>query len=421
MALIDRPVTFPTPRALSSGTAAKVTLAANNCAAGAINFLANGWPGTGPVTSWGGDLEAQVRPPAEYAFGLAVLLSQGVYDAAVSGQSSSVATASVVRYVDGLARTHTANGGTWGGDPGTYDNTQLRAWQSALWAATAAAAAALMWSQFNGTQRSQVQAMIAAEANRFLGYPTPSMRDRSGRVIYKGDTKAEEIVWNAFALFVAAAMMPSHSNASSWRGTALDMSIAANAVPSDVTSKRTLNGRRVRTTVTGSNLDLGGIVENHGYVHPNYSAAAGMTGLNGVIYAAISGANIPTATLHNLDYVYRGLTDVVFVSPPHASPGGTVYTPGSYAVYYPANDDGDPGRMASYVAMDCLAHCLNGDGRSTVLAATWADLHAQRQLDLQVTPGARRSSWDLFHAATGVLAHRLVVNRPSLAVDDTSY
>lgn len=409
---------MPTLRTLPTAVADKVALAANNCAASAISYLSSNFPGTGPVASWGGDLEEQIRPPAANALGLAVLLSQGVYDPAVSGQTSATATAAVVRYVDGLARTHTANGGTWGGDPATYDNTLLRAWQCALWAAYAATAAALTWSAFNTTQRSQVQAMLVAEANRFLGFPIPSMRDRSGRVITRGDTKAEEIIWNAYTPFLASAMLPGHANAPAWLNAALTMSIVATAVPTDVTSTRVLHGKRVRDVVTGSNLDLGGLVENHGFVNPNYVSAAGMGLLNATAYAAVGSGRVPAAALHNSDHIYHALTDAPFTSPPHNPPGGTTYQPGSYAIYYPASDDGDPDRMASFVALDCLSHCFGADTRSSVPAATWAGLHVQRQLDMQATPGARRSHWDLSHLAMAILANHTIATRAGLAVSN---
>lgn len=420
--MIDPPYSVPTLRTLPTAARTTVTTAGNNCAASAIDYLSTGWPGTGPVTSWGGDLEANIRPPACNAFGLAVLLSQGVYDPAVSGQSSAVATATVVRYVDGLASTHTANGGTWGGDPVSYDGAGFpRAWQCAMWAAFAGTAAALMWSDLSTTQQGQVKAMMAAEADRFTSVAVPSARDRSGRVIWRADTKAEEIVWNAFAPSLAAALMPADPRADDWWDSAVTMSIAATSVPSDVTSTRVLHGRKVRDVVTGSNLDLGGIVENHGYVFPNYTTAAALGLFNGIVYATVGARDVPAATLHNADHLYYSMTDLAFVSPPHNSPGGSVYQPGSPAIYYPASDEGDPDRMASYLAMDCLVHCLGADTRSTTKAAVWAGLHADRQLALQVaTPTARRGYWDLSHLAMCVLADRVIAARPQLAVSNSS-
>lgn len=420
--MIDPPHILPTLRTLPTTVRTTITTAGNNCAASAIDYLATGWPGTSPVTSWGGDLEQHIRPPACNAFGLAVLLSQGVYDPAVSGQSAATATAAVIRYVDGLARTHTANGGTWGGDPVSYDGAGFpRAWQCAMWAAFAGTAAALMWSDLSTTQQDQVKAMMAAEADRFTGVTAPSARDRSGRVIWRADTKAEEVVWNAFAPSLAAALMPGDARANAWWDSMITMSVAATSVPSDVTSTRALHGRKVRDVVTGSNLDLGGIVENHGYVFPNYTTAAALGLLNGLVYAVVGGSNVPAATLHNADHLYYAMTDVAFTSPPHNSPGGTVYQPGSYAIYYPASNEGDPDRMASYLAMDCLVHCFAVDTRSIVKAATWAGLHADRQLALQVaTPGARRGYWDLSHLAMGLLADRVIAARPQLVVSNSS-
>lgn len=418
--MIDPPYSVPTLRTLPTAVRTTITTAGNNCASTAIDYLATGWPGTGPVTSWGGDLEANIRPPACNAFGLAVLLSQGVYDPAVSGQSAAVATAAVIRYVDGLARTHTANGGTWGGDPVSYDGAGFpRAWQCAMWAAFAGSAAALMWSDLSTTQQGQVKAMMAAEADRFTSVAVPSARDRSGRVIWRADTKAEEIVWNTWAPFLAAALMPADARAAGWWDAAISMSIAATAVPSDVTSTRVLHGRKVRDVATGSNLDLGGITENHGYVFPNYTAASALGLLNGLVYALVSGGKVPAATLHNADWLYHAMTDVPFVAPPHNAPGGSVYTPGSHAIYYPASDEGDPDRMASYLAMDCLTHCFGVDTRSTTPAAVWAGLHADRQLALQeASPGARRGYWDLSHCAMAVLADRVIAGRPSLVVSN---
>lgn len=408
------PFVAPTLRTLPPSVLTLIAKSANLCAKSATQLPGTIQAGTGQITSWGGTDESSLRPPASQAFSLAVLVTCGAYDQADAFYDAATATAASVRLSTSLAATHAANGGFWGGAPATSylvnDNSNPN-WQGAMWVSLAGMGAWLLWGSLSAGQQTQVTNMVTAEADRFLTYPVPYWRNKSGQIIYAGDTKGEENAWDAAVLWLAAAMQPAHGNAQTWVTKAIELTLSATATPYDVTSIRVMHGAKLRSWVSGSNLLTNGFVENHGFLFPNYMAALTQSIINGIFYAYGSGV-IPAATLHNADLVYEGMVSVSFSSPPQNSPGGTVYTPGSAAIYYPGSDEGDPTRMANYSAMDALTHCTGMDRLVATSAATWAGLHWQNQVDQQnANSGARRSYWDFYHAAWALFTNYLIQNR----------
>lgn len=58
--------------------------------------------------------------------------------------------------------------------------------------------------------------MMVHEADRFLNYKVPYYRDITGKILSKGDTRAEENAWNSNILTIATAMMPEHNHYDGW-------------------------------------------------------------------------------------------------------------------------------------------------------------------------------------------------------------
>lgn len=404
-----------TARPLPPGPLALVKTATNNCVAVQMDWVTTNYPGTSLITSFGGVGEENLRAPASVAFGFATLLATGSHNPGITGYSDADLTATSVRLIESFANTHTANGGNWGGvSAGVIVPDHLTAeWQGALWVALAVAGARLLWPSLTAGLRTKVLAMATSEANRFLTYAPPYMRDSSGRVISQGDTKAEENAWQAWILYLAAGLMPEHANAAAWLIKGTELSISATATPAAPTSKRKYNGISSFAMKAGSNIDLNGMVENHSILSPNYVSSLGMNWMNGLSFAWLRGV-IPTAPLANAELIYRALTDVSFSSPPQLAPGGTIYTPGLPDVYYPAGAEGDSNRMAGYVAMDAMAYCIRADAASTIKADTWLTLHAQKQVDMQAANStSRRSYWDLQNGAWALLASWLGAGQPA--------
>lgn len=413
MVAFDPPYSPTTFRTLSSTNRGRVVTATNNCVAGEMGWLTSTYPGTGQIASFGATDEAHLREPASVAFGLATLLASGQHQTATTGYTDVQLRDAAIRLIDSFALTHAGNGGNWGGvvpsgvivpDSSTFH------WQGAYWVALTAVAARLLWSSLTPTQRTQVDNMVTSEANRFIGYAVPYMRSPRGSLVTPGDTKAEENGWNAWVLLVAAATMPSHANAAAWLTKGLELSLSVTATPAFPTSKRPFNGLTGYQLAAGSNIEFSGFLENHGLVNPNYMATCAQSWVGGLTYGWLRGTgSVPAATLAAADLVYQAMSSVTFTNPPQLAPGGTIYTTGSAAIYYPGGAEGDATRMANYMALDAVAHCVSADAGAPTTADTWLALHAQNQLDQQAgSSTARRSYWDLQHGAWAVLADWIV-------------
>lgn len=399
----------PAPFQAAALPAAVKTLAAatgNNAAKTVLAWISSTYPGTGQITNFGGVYEANIRPPASAAFGLAALIDTGNYNATTTGVTLAAATAATKRLITSVTKAHVANGGTWGGYIGTIWDPQsftqhLSGWQSSLWAAFAANAAWLIQEDMTVAELDEVRNMLTVEADRFLTRKALYYKNRSGvdnAPERSGDSKGEELAWDAYLLGMAALMVPAHDHAEIWMDKMVEFQIASTAVPADVDSPETLHGMTVGDLINGSNLNADGTLHNHGFINPNYMAAMGQNWLTGVMFIR-AGKKMPASTIRNGHLLVRAMTDV-------AVGGSTIYTPGSAVITYPgASAEGDPDRMACYMAMDALAHCLGLDWAASTKSAAWAQLHAQKQLDMQnANSAARRSDWDLYHAGWVLLA-----------------
>lgn len=189
---------------------------------------------------FGGRDETHIRGPSAQAIGLAVSLATRLYNESAVGKSEKEALNLTVKLLSSLAYRHRSNSdGGWGND-----------WQTALWASYVGLGSWLLWPDLSLSDKTLVENMVIFEANRFLNYKVPYYQDRSLKVIYKGDTKAEENAWNAQILQVAIAMMPTHPNSKPWMRKNIELMLSSFARHSDLNRTNEINGRKVSMEMT---------------------------------------------------------------------------------------------------------------------------------------------------------------------------
>jgi hypothetical protein len=300
----------------------------------------------------GGTDELAIRLPAMSALTVAIGLRTGAADPTRIGRSTTQATAYVSQLVRSIACSHEAvSPAGWG-----------RGWETAHWAMLTGAAAWLIWDQLSVETRSDVVAMVAAEADRLVDLAVPYWALPDGTVVTPGDTKAEECAWNVGLLSLAAAMMPSAPHAALWRAKAATLAVAAYSVPADLTSPTLVNGVSLQDRLSGYNAYADGTVENHDRIHPDYAANIQLLWLS-ADFDRLARQRVPEAMFHDGGLVYSALSTRSFQagapSPAGGTffePGGTSYVPGTNTVYYPQGDDWGLVRRAHFVSLD--AHAL---------------------------------------------------------------
>ncbi len=355
----------------------------------------------------GPNSEQSIRPPAEQAFSLAVMLRLGLYDSKIIGVPAPDAEAKALKLIRSVAHQHKANQPKGWGDH----------WQSAAWTGWAGQGAWLLWDKLPETDRMYVERMVVYEADRFIDYPVPYYRDRTGRIVFPGDTKSEENAWNCSVLNLAANMMPGHPHHDAWLRKSVELMVSTYARPSDVTRSDIINGRPLSTWLQGSNSNEDGSLVNHHLIHPDYMVA-GLIEYNPTPLFVLARQPVPAAAYFNVDRTYAALTDLVFTPGPNPNdgtganlpPGGTIYRPGSAELYFPQGNDWGTSRYLNYVFADVVAHTLHLDGRSTVKAAEWERRHAEAALAMQArfTDGRTYATdaEDKFHSRDGWVALR---------------
>jgi hypothetical protein len=297
----------------------------------------------GTYLDLGGTAEGNIRPAASEAYALAAALATGSYNATATGVSAATARSIADRLIRSVAFRHVANStGGWGFD-----------WQTALWVAMAGTAGWMLWDDFNATDRGYIRKMVEFEANRFIGWPLPYWKDRSGAPVRAcGDTAAEENAWNARLLFLAPVMMPQHSRRSGWTYKANELSVGAFARPSDVSSAAMMRGRPLTDWLEGTNINNDGTLVNHSIYHPDYMTTVSEN-ISGALVPALAGQPVPVNALHGTDIEYDALVDKPWSPPPavpctgspgYLAPGadnptGTMYVDGTDTVYYPEGND----------------------------------------------------------------------------------
>ncbi|MEJ8843203.1 hypothetical protein WG954_12505 [Lacibacter sp. H375] len=317
--------------------------------------------------------EYRYRFPGAMAFGIAISIKTGIYDATVTGVSLQEAKNKAVSMTAAIAYDHKVNNSrkVWGGD-----------WQAAHWAYYASYTAWLLWDDLTPEDRSYVIQMTIAEADRFLTTAPLYYKDSTGKILFVGDSKIEEDAWNAELLYLAAVMLPNHPHSNKWLQKAVEYMIAATSLPSDLQNDRIIHGRPVSSWVKGYNLEEPGVVINHGIIHPQYNALASM--INAPIVFSLAGKVTPEAARFNLDKIYYAVTAHKFSSPPYKSPGGTMYQVGSAEVYYPEGSDWGLAVYDNFANLDIAAFSYGWDKLAKKNKGKyWAKLHINKVLAQQ--------------------------------------
>jgi hypothetical protein len=227
---------FSLPTDKNSVISAKVLLNSNKYALGHWWEAKFGANDTLEYLDFHGIHEHNIRPVGMQALGLATSIITRVYDEKVVGKSIDEATNKTVHLISSLAYKHRVNlEKGWGNE-----------WQSALWAHYAGLAAWFLWDKFDMTQKEHIEKMIIYESDRFLTYKVPYYQNKEGKVVFPGDTKAEENSWNSCILQIATAMMPSHKNHKKWMEKNIELLISSYVRPSDLHRNQTINGKPVQ-------------------------------------------------------------------------------------------------------------------------------------------------------------------------------
>ncbi|WP_018157590.1 hypothetical protein [Demetria terragena] len=363
-----------------------------------------------PYLNFGGANEKNIRPPAAQAMGLATSIRLGIYDPKQTGVSTATAKAITTRLISSLAHTHYSNAGGWGtkNPPGGAGGSL--GWQTALWASEAGNAGWMFWDYLSAQQRTEVKNMVESEANRFIGWTPPYYRSVDGKVLYPGDTKSEELAWDANILELAVGMMPNHPNHDRWMDKRIELNLAAHARPEDLSAAKrdtVVNGKSLGQWLKGTNVYDDGTAVNHSRIHPAYMLYPFITA-NGVLNQGLAGKATPYADLRGFPVVYKALADLKWTPGPAPAqyavdstlpkqidaPGGTIYANSSTKagdpsdIYYPQANDWGFGSRMDFALVDLIGATVSYNGKTldhmtSKGGAYWAGVHLGKQLNMQ--------------------------------------
>ena len=311
-----------------------------------------------------------VRRYSSVALSLAAPIATRTYDARATGVDTATATERASLLVQLLVRTHVSTVGRagWGGS-----------WQSALWASQAGLAGWLLGAALPQPDRLLLARMLEFEADAVAARPVKYLRDRAGRTVHHGDSGAEESAWDALGMFTAVELLPRHPRRTFWADHAYRRFVAAYSRPADVTSSTVVSGRPLSRWLGGSNVEPSGLVVNHGRVSPDYTASLS---LHAAVVSGLTGNGVPAAALHGHRATYGALSSHSFGAG-YAAPGGTIYRPGSPAIYYPKGADWGTDRQVVFGVFDLQMDALGLDRGFRVPARKWAALHLGHTRRLQ--------------------------------------
>jgi hypothetical protein len=316
--------------------------------------------------------EHGIRLATSLVYALAAVLKTDAFDQQTVGISREEALRRTLKLLRGTAATHKVNG-----DPkkGWGD-----AWQSALWAAQIGFGAWMLWEDLDDPTRRMLSNLVVHEADRFINYRVPYWNGKGG------DTKAEENSWNSMILNVAVAMMPGLTHVRQWKQKSSELMVSAYATEKDwQENTEVLDGRAVKDWLSGYNALEGGVVINHGFVHPDYMVAETMS-LWAHLTQSLAQRPVPETADFNGALIYRTLVTRRWPSPPYHRPGGTIYVPNEANVYYPKGVDWSTHDLSLYYLIDVWAHVLGWDNElppAARRAATWMRLRATKMLEMQ--------------------------------------
>ena len=327
---------------------------------------------TGTYLNFKGNTEHYIRPVSHMAFVLAASLRFHIYNETVTNVPKTDAQNIAIKLISSLAYRHKACCGEkegWG-----------NLWQSAWWASQTAFAAWMLWDELDNDTRSRIYDMTVYEANRFLNYEIPYYKDKSGKVIYKGDSKSEENAWNSDLLVLAAIMFSQHPHAAIWHQRALELQLSAYASPTDINSHKKINGIRLKDFLQGSNMEENGTIVNHGIIHVDYMVAFMQNAINILPYT-LAGKKAKKVSLFNGNRIYNALNNLSFN-------GQTMYIRSEKGeatchMFFPEGNDWGTGRQSNYWLMDVIAYCFGFDKGMKPTAADWMWVRGKEMIRMQ--------------------------------------
>ena len=325
--------------------------------------------------------ENGIRPLAHAVYCISMALYGDYYDEEITGVSGADAEAMCIKLISAVTGEHRSN------HPDAPDDRNWGdSWQSPLWAENIGLGAWLLRDRMDPEIYEKAERMVLDEAHTLMDdYEIPYYRDADGTVMYPGDTKAEEIAWDAKVLALARFMFPDSEERTGWEDKLECMLVAATAMPQDVGSDRVVDGRKVGTMIRGSNIDADGTLINHNRYHIDYMATVFEEMGDTVVLYRIAGEPVPEAAVFNLDQIYRALIDVdlgkydesrsglnFYLRDENGRPTGSVGMPGD-------NDWGKAG-YAIYYLCDVMADTLGLDAEieESLKACVWEKFHFEK-------------------------------------------
>jgi len=309
------------------------------------------------------------------AFSLATSIATGAYDPVGTGVPTATATARTIEIISKVVAGHlTSSPGGWGASS-----------ESMFFAAYLGAAAWLLWPDLTPRVQTQVAQMVYFEAEWGVDYPLQFYANAAGTVINPGNTGADGDSWIPMSAQLATVMMPDNPHVPLWENAVVRDALVAWSRPSDDTNTTVANGASVAAWInnSGSNVLSNGSLYNHNRIAPDYMTLI-YQNMQDVLLTAMAGRPAPKAATTLVAPVYRSYTTTRYSSPPYLSPGGTVYQPGSEAVYWPQGCDWGTVQYLPFALVDAETAAF-GVGAAT--SSAYEDLHAKGELALQQAPG----------------------------------
>lgn len=258
----------------------------------------------------GGESDEQgMRSLGNFVYTYALLAGDERYDARVSGISQAQLARRARQALRYMTRTHTTgdlvatDGKAWGGQ-----------WQSAWWTSRLAGGAMLLWERLSADERSMVQRVVVAEADRQVARKPPSGA--------APDSKAEENAWNTEVLAWALALFPEHPRSQAWRESLHDWAINALSAPADRYEDRVVAGQPVRAWNKTANLRHDFTITNHGAYQPDYMAFSLQSLAWGVYALAAADEPVPETLMHHHQDVWNQLAATYLGDGQFLYPGG---------------------------------------------------------------------------------------------------
>ena len=317
-------------------------------------------------TDEGKSSEQAIRPWAHACFTMANAVRYGA-----AGDRAEETRQKACLLAASLAKAHYSNSlRGWG-----------YSWQSAEWAENIGYAAWLLWDDLSEEDRYYVINMVTSEADRFVDYKEPYYRDAEGRIISKGNTRAEENAWNSRILALASCMFPDADQHEKWESALIRLLLSSTAMPEDVGSERSVDGYILSEVLKGSNVDSDGTVVNHDRVHSDYMAVTMEGMLDTVLIYDLAGRDYPRAAISNFDQIYGALVNVDLGTFEEAKAGHHFYEREgdgvSAKINMPGENDWGGRWYPMYYLIDSSADLLGYDTLCPdhLKGADWAEPH----------------------------------------------